>query len=176
MMFKMFPYLGFTRKWGRISTQDFAGHFKNPFLREAFSVAFAADIPDMPMIAMLMTLAWLHQKMAGYPLRGALEFARAIERGYLDLGGEIHYKSRVIKILVENDKATGVQPADGTEHRSHIVISAADGHSTIFDMLDGKYINDKIKGYYDNLPLFPPKGLTCQDCYNPVIGKLINTG
>jgi phytoene dehydrogenase-like protein len=23
-------------------------------------------------------------------------------------------------------------------------------------MLEGKYINDKIKGYYDNLPLFPP--------------------
>ncbi len=111
MMFKMFPCLGFTRKWGRISTQDFAGHFKNPFLREAFSVAFAADILDMPMIAMLMTLAWLHQKTAGYPLRGTLKFARAIERGYLDMGDKIHYKSRVIKILVENDKAKGVQPA-----------------------------------------------------------------
>ena len=46
--------------------------------------------------------------------------------------------------------------ADGSEHRGDIVISAADGHTTIFDMLEGKYVNDKIKGYYDELPLFPP--------------------
>jgi len=154
MMFKMFPYLRFMRKWGRISTQDFAKRFKNPFLCEAFPLTF--DLPDFPMIAMLMTFAWLHQKTAGYPLGGSLEFARAIERRYLNLGGEIHYGSPVTKILAENDQAVGVRLADGTEHRSDIVISAADGHTTIFDMLDGKYINDKIEGYYDNLPPFSP--------------------
>ncbi|NIO08539.1 MAG: NAD(P)/FAD-dependent oxidoreductase, partial [Deltaproteobacteria bacterium] len=37
-----------------------------------------------------------------------------------------------------------------------IVISAADGHTTIFDMLEGKYVNEKIRGYYDQLPIFPP--------------------
>jgi len=155
MMFKMFPFLRFMKKWGRISTQDFARRFKNPFLREAFTVVFS-DFPDMPMLAMLMTLAWLHQKTAGYPVGGSLEFAQAIERRYLNLGGEIHYKSPVTKILVENDQAVGVQLAEGTEHPSDIVISAADGHTTIFDMLEGKYINDKIQGYYDKLPIFPP--------------------
>ena len=45
--------------------------------------------------------------------------------------------------------------ADGTEHLGDIIISAADGHATIFDMLEGKYINDKIRGYYDELPIFP---------------------
>ncbi len=153
LMFKMFPYLRFMKKWKRISTRDFAKRFKNPLLREAFPLTF--DLPDFPMLAMLMTLAWMHQKTAGYPLGGSLEFARAIERRYLDLGGEIRYKSRVAKILVEDDRAVGVRLADGTEHRSDIVISAADGHTTIFNMLDGRYINDKIRGYYDQLPLFP---------------------
>ena len=46
--------------------------------------------------------------------------------------------------------------ADGSEHRSNIVISAADGHTTIFDMLEGKYLNEEIQGYYDKLPIFPP--------------------
>ncbi|MFL7794286.1 MAG: phytoene desaturase family protein, partial [Anaerolineae bacterium] len=36
------------------------------------------------------------------------------------------------------------------------VISAADGHATIFDMLEGKYVNDTIKGYYDTWPIFQP--------------------
>jgi len=154
MMFKMFPYLRFMRKWGKISIQDFAQRFKNPFLREVFPLIL--NLPDFPMMTLLLTLAWLHQKTAGYPLGGSLEFARAIERRYLELGGEIHYKSPVVKILVENDRAVGVRLADGNEHRSDIVISAADGRTTIFDMLEGKYVNEEIRGYYDKLPIFPP--------------------
>jgi phytoene dehydrogenase-like protein len=49
-----------------------------------------------------------------------------------------------------------VRLSDGTEHRADVVISAADGRATIFDMLDGRYVNDTIKGYYETMPLFPP--------------------
>jgi phytoene dehydrogenase-like protein len=48
----------------------------------------------------------------------------------------------------------GIRLADGSEQRGDIVISAADGHATIFDMLGGKYINDTIRGYYDKMPIF----------------------
>ena len=154
LLSKMFPFLKVMRKWKRISVQGFAKRFSDPFLREAFPLSF--DLPDFPMMGMLMTLAWMHNKAAGYPIGGSLEFSRAIEGRYLGLGGEIHYRSPVSKILTESDQAIGVRLADGTEHRSDIVVSAADGHSTIFDMLEGKYINDKIRGYYDKLPVFPP--------------------
>ncbi|NIO67819.1 MAG: NAD(P)/FAD-dependent oxidoreductase, partial [Anaerolineales bacterium] len=143
--------------WGEITIQDVAQRFKNPFLRQAFPFIFnLQNPPDFPIMAVMTTFAWMDQKTAGYPVGGSLELARAVERRYLALGGEIHYKSRVVKILVENDRAVGVRLADGSEHRSDIVISAADGHTTIFDMLDGKYINDKIQGYYDKLPLYSP--------------------
>lgn len=154
MMVNMVPFLGLMRKWGKFTIQDFAQRFRNPFLREAFPLAF--DLPDFSMVAVLMTFAWLHSKNAGYPIGGSLEFARSIERRYLDLGGQIHYKSPVTRILVENDRAVGVRLADVTEHHSDIVISAADGRTTIFDMLEGKYIDDKIRNYYEQLPIFPP--------------------
>jgi phytoene dehydrogenase-like protein len=157
MMGKMLPYLKFWRKWGKITLQDFAQRFKNPFLRQVFPLAVNLQHPpDFPMLAFLMTLAWMDQKTAGYPVGGSLELARAIERRYLALGGEIHYKSRVVKILVANNRAVGVRLADGSEHHSDIVISAADGHTTIFTMLDGQYINDKIQSYYNKLPLYHP--------------------
>jgi phytoene dehydrogenase-like protein len=152
-IFKMTPRTGFMRKWGSISIQEFSKRFQNPFLRETLPLFF--DLPDFPMMAMLMTLAWMHQKVAGYPVGGSLAFSRAIEKRYLDLGGEIHYKSRVAKILVEDNEAAGVKLVDGTEHRSDFVISAADGHATIFDMLDGKYVDDTVNGYYEKLPVFP---------------------
>ena len=94
---KMFPFLKLMKKWGAVLMLDFGQRFKNPFLREVFPLTF--DLPDFPMISLLSTLAWLHQKTAGYPLGGSLEFALAIEKRYRKLGGEIHYKSPVVKIL-----------------------------------------------------------------------------
>ena len=151
---KMLPVLGTFGKYGKLSVESFVQRFSDPFLREAFQRVF--DLPDFPMMGVLMTLAWMHNQNAGYPIGGSLEFARAIERRYLDLGGEIRYNSRVSKILVENDRAVGVRLSDGTEHRADAVISAADGHATIFDMLEAKYVDDKIRGYYDQLPIFAP--------------------
>lgn len=157
MMLKMRPYLMFVRKWGRLTIQDFAQRFKNPFLRQVFPLCVnLQNGPDFPILGFLQSLAWMDQKTAGFPVGGSLEFARSIERRHLALGGEIHYGSRVNKILVENNRAVGVRLDDGSEQRSDIVISAADGYTTIFDMLDGKYINDKIQGYYDELPVTPP--------------------
>jgi len=151
---KMLPFLKIMQSWKGISIQDFAQEFKDPFLQKVFPLIF--NLPDFPMMAVLMTLAWMHQKSAGFPEGGSLEFSRAIERRYLNLGGEIHYRSPVNKIRVQNGKSVGVRLADGTEHRGDIVISAADGHSTIFQMLDGKYISKKVQKYYEQLPLFPP--------------------
>ena len=153
LLFKMLPYLGVMRKWGRLTMTDFARRFKNPLLRNAWEQVW---MPEFSSVFMLMTIAMMHRKTAGYVLGGSMKLSRAIEKRYLDLGGEIKYKSRVSKILVEKDRAVGVKLADGSEHRADYVISAADGHATIFEMLEGKYINDKIRGYYDKMPIFQP--------------------
>jgi phytoene dehydrogenase-like protein len=153
-IFQMIPFMLTMARYRKTSVQDFSRRFRDPFLRRALTALW--DMPDFPIIGLMMTLAWMHQHDAGYPIGGSLEFARAIERRYHDLGGEMHYKSRVAKILVEDDHAVGVRLTDGSEHRADIVISAADGHATIFDMLEGKYINDTIKGYYETLPIFQP--------------------
>jgi len=133
---KMRPYLKVLKKWGKVEIQDVPLRFKNSFLREVFPYVFnLQNPPTFPMLAILTNFAWMHQKTFGYPIGGSLEFARVLEQRYLALGGKIHYKSEVVKILVENDQVVGVRLADGSEHHSDIVISAADGHTTIFEML-----------------------------------------
>jgi phytoene dehydrogenase-like protein len=141
-------------RYGRLPVSTFAARFHDPFLRQALASTF--DMPDFPVAAMLMTLAWMNSRDAGYPVGGSLAFARAIEHRYLDLGGQIHYRSRVGQVLVENDRAVGVRLADGSEHRADVVISCADGHATIWDMLGGKYLDDTVRGYYERLPIFQP--------------------
>ncbi len=77
----------------------------------------------------------------------------------MSLGGEIAYHSKVKKIIVKDNVAAGIQLEDGPEHFADVVVSAADGYSTIFGMLDGKYQNQTIKSYYKAYPKTQPFGL-----------------
>ncbi|MGZ7132126.1 MAG: phytoene desaturase family protein [Halobacteriota archaeon] len=134
-------------KWTRINLQQYATRFTDPFLRKAFPTLMY-DVDITPMLFLLNFLASMHQRDLGWPIGGSLEFSKAIAERYRALGGTLHQKSRVTTILVENDRAVGVVLADGTEHRADIVVSNADGRTTIFDMLGGRYTNERIRAYY----------------------------
>jgi phytoene dehydrogenase-like protein len=149
---KMMPFVGPLAKWGLLSARDFAAKFKDPFLRRAVPQMFAW--PDIPMMAGLSLLAYMHTQNAGFPAGGSLEFARAIERRYLELGGEIHYKAQVEKILIEDGRVRGVRLYNDEIHPGDVVISAADGRSTLFDLLGEDFLPKKIKRLYDgHLPV-----------------------
>lgn len=148
------PLMFIIPRYYRTEMREYAGRFRHSFLRQAPVSTF--DVDGFPVMAAVPMLACMHMGDAGYPVGGSLAFARNIEQRYLDLGGELQYGARVQKILVEDDRAVGVRLDDGTEHRAEWVISAADGRSTIFDLLDGEHINDDIAGYYENLPIFSP--------------------
>ena len=141
-------------QYASITIEELGRRFQDPFLRDAIGNFFG--YPDFPAHALLLMLAYMHAKSAGFPEGGSLEFIRAIERRLLALGGEITYRVRVKKIIVENDTARGVELENGEKHYADHVISAADGHATIFDLLDGRYASAEVRGYYDTLPVFRP--------------------
>jgi phytoene dehydrogenase-like protein len=154
MLGAMLPYMGLFGKWGRITMRDFAARLKNPLLAEAMTHVFW---PDAAAFFFIATLAWMWRRNAGYTIGGSLALSQRVEKRYRELGGEITYGARVEKILVEGGRAVGVRLADGTEHRADFVVSAADGRTTIFDMLEGRYVDDKVRGYYaGELPIFEP--------------------
>jgi phytoene dehydrogenase-like protein len=99
-------------------------------------------------------ISWMYNK-SGYPIGGSLELAKSIEKRYLSLRGKINYNSKVVKIITENNIATGIKLENGNTHAADIIISAADGHYTIFEMLEGKYVNQEISDMYNNMELFP---------------------
>jgi phytoene dehydrogenase-like protein len=75
--------------------------------------------------------------------------ALALEKHYKQLGGQVHYQAKVQKVLVENGQAVGVRFEDGSEQRADVVVSAADGHTTIFKLLEGKFTDKKIRERYE---------------------------
>lgn len=152
-MVKMIPVVRFMKRWSKVTVGEFVGHYQNPRLRELFLLAFP---PEGSMVMVNMVLGWQHAQTAGYIIGGALPLAAALERRYRELGGEIRYRSRVDEILVEGNRAVGVRLSDGSEQRAEWVISAADGRTTIFDMLGGRFTDAKIRERYENPNLFAP--------------------
>ena len=155
---KMIPLLGALIKYSKITLKDYAEKFIDPFLRKAFAT-MQYDIPEIPVVVSLIFLATLNNGDGGWPIGGSMAISKNIEKRYLELGGEIAYRSKIVKIIVEKDKAVGVQLQDGSQHSAEVIVSAADGRSTIFSMLDGKYVNDLIQSYYNAVPKTQAFGL-----------------
>ncbi len=128
--------------------------FKAPVLLHCFNSMFGER--NFSALAFIMMLGWFDQKNAGYLIGGSLPLSRRMEEHYRSLGGKINTGKKVIKILVENDSATGILLSDGTIVKGDYVISAADGHATIYDMLGGRYISKEIKNAYETWELFTP--------------------
>lgn len=140
------------QEWMKLTSEDFAKQFKDPLLKEAFMQMW---IPEFSVLFMLFTFAYLHNKNAGYPIGGSKPLALALESKYKELGGIIHYKKRVSRIITEGNRATDIILSDGTEHKAGRIISAADGHATLFDMLEGKYGDEKSREPYEKWKVFP---------------------
>ena len=143
---------GKMQRWMKLTATDFSQRFTDPVLKQAFMEIW---IPEFSMFFMLFTFAYLHNRNAGYPVGGSMPMSKSMEKRYIDLGGEINYKKRVAKILTGEGKATGIILEDGTRFDADRVISAADGYSTLFNMLDEKYIDEKTREPYEKWLLFP---------------------
>jgi phytoene dehydrogenase-like protein len=153
---KMLPLLGMMNKYGGMEARDY---FKNlRFRNEKLNFFLNSIFGDMEFsaLAFLMMLAWFGQKNAGYPIGGSLPFSTRMTEKFKNLGGKLTLGDKVQKIIVKEHKAIGVVLEDGEEIRADYVISAADGYSTIFNMLEGKYVSPEIKIAYETWTLFTP--------------------
>ncbi len=152
-LWQMFPLMKYFSGAYSRKISDFVKDLKTPWLKDFFCSIF---LPESPVWFIMMILALMADRQCAFLARGCLDFVLSIERHYRGLGGEVTYKSTVDKILVENNRAVGVRLADGKEYRADYVISSGDSYNTIFNLLDGKYVNDKIKKRHESWALSRP--------------------
>ena len=158
MVGSMLPFFGIFKKYGKVTLQDFAERFQNPFLRDAVRLFLDSPGWPMPRFPMSAMAGFIESSIleAGVPLGGSQKVVYRMIDHYKNMGGEINYKSRVKDILVENDKAAGIRLENGTAHRADVVVWAGDGHTAIFDILGGRYLDDELRDMYDNwVPVKP---------------------
>jgi phytoene dehydrogenase-like protein len=153
---KMLPVFNVIRKFGRMTCGEYFKklNFKSERIKTIFFAMYGNR--DFSALAFIFMLGWYHQKNAGYIKGGSFPLAQRMVDKFGKLGGTISLKKKVEKIIVENNVAKGVLLTDGTKISADYVIGAADGYSTIFNMLDGKFISKEIDYAYKNWELFTP--------------------
>ncbi|MCG5212816.1 phytoene desaturase family protein [Streptosporangium sp. KLBMP 9127] len=139
--------------WRTAATQmhTFADRFQDPLLRRAFRNIFFQDHEIFPLLPYLFNMASAYNNNAGFPQGGSLGLSRSIEERYTSLGGVITYRARAERILVEDGRAVGVELRNGSRHYADHVVSACDGYTTIYGLLDGRYTSPRIDKLYNDL-------------------------
>jgi len=134
-------------RWGGVTLEAFAQRFTDPFLRCALPMI----IYDWPKVPALMALSFLGRASVGdlgWPEGGSQALSVALADRFRELGGGIRYQMKVRSILVEDGRAVGVRLDDGSEERADVIVSNANGHATIFEMLGGQFTTRAIRACY----------------------------
>jgi phytoene desaturase len=134
----------FTGKYAR-SMADFTRNCSDSWLRSVLNNLF---LPEVPVWFVCLILALLVQGDLGYIKNGCPDLVQSLEKRFESLGGELTTNALVGEILVEDGRACGLRLAGGQVLRAGAVISAADGHSTLFNMLAGRFTDkDALRRY-----------------------------
>jgi len=142
----------FAGKYAR-SMDDFTRDCSDPWLRSVLNNLF---LPGVPVWFVCLILALLAQGDLGYIKKGCPDLVQSLEKQFESLGGELATNALVEEILVEDGRACGLRLANGEILRAGAVISAADGHSTLFHMLGaGRYTDKAAQRRYAEWKLTP---------------------
>ena len=145
------PYLLLLEQLSKMTCAEYGMRFNDPLIRAFFA---GGDSGRLSVLALFFSLAWMNNRDAEYPIGGSQAVIRLIVEKLLSLGGQLSCGAKVEKILVENDTAVGVQLTGGEKIAADWVISAADGHATIYDLLQGRYKNSDTDQIYQELEPF----------------------
>jgi all-trans-retinol 13,14-reductase len=89
---------------------------------------------------------------------GGRSMVEALQSVIEDGGGEVRLRSKVERIIIEGERAVGVELASGEELRSPIVLSNADAKRTFLKMVGEEHLSpdfaQRVKDYRMALPLF----------------------
>jgi len=146
------PYLPTLLKFSKMTGKEYASRFSDRLIQSFFA---SGEMEQMSAIALVISLAWMNAGNAGYSIGGSQAIIRLIQKKLQELGGEIRLGARAKRIVVEGDSATGVELTSGEFIPADWIISAADGHATIFELLEGRYADDLTKSQYATRRTFP---------------------
>ncbi|GAB4536219.1 MAG: NAD(P)/FAD-dependent oxidoreductase [Anaerolineales bacterium] len=135
-------------RWARRSGLDLiAAHVSDPVL-QGILMGQSGDHGMPPsQVSAFVHAGITHHYLNGawYPRGGGFAIPRAFVRALKRAGGEIMLNARVVRILLQDGRVTGIRLADGQEISASRVISNADPGVTFGTLLAGEAISPRLR-------------------------------
>lgn len=140
------------KAYGGIDTIELGNRFQHPLIQQAL-VDYMP--PGHQAYAFLVSYATVTSGNGDVPAGGSLAMAMRISKKYQELGGVLCTNSPVKKVLMKDQKATGLLLSDGKEIAADYVVCACDTDYTYRKLLDKNYMPKSLKKLYENRKLYP---------------------
>ena len=131
-----------------------AGHIKDPKLKAIVSSLWGYfGLPPSRLASMYYALPLSGYLAQGgyYPVGKSQKISSALAKFIEDRRGKVLLKTRVEKVLLKDQAATGVRTADGKEYLGKVVVSNASAYETFHKMVGAE---DFLKAYLARLDGF----------------------
>ena len=111
-------------------------YFKSDTVRASMSLqSYFVGLPPALCPGYLAFLAYSEHEGIFYPRGGMGAIPEGVAKAYREFGGEIKFDARVKKVLLDGDRACGVELADGTQIRSKMVVSNINAKTLYLDLV-----------------------------------------
>ena len=136
----------------KIMYDEYGKRFKNAHLRYLFANYMA---PGYNLMSMLYMLSHVMNKDGGVPIGGSTGMSKRMAEYYEQLGGIIRYNSEAERIIVENDRAVGVELKNGVKLSSDWVVSSTAAEHCLKKLLGGAYKVNKMEKRWADRRTYP---------------------
>ena len=140
------------KEYGKLNCRQLAERFHNPTIRKLMQDYLPADYTAYSFLVSYATMA---SGNGNIPLEGSLAMTMRIVKKFQEMGGLLHTNTPVKKIIIEKNKATGIELEDGTIVKADEVISAVDLSFLFNKLIDRKYMPKTLKKAYKNREAYP---------------------
>lgn len=140
------------KEYGEISLQDLADRFHHPLLKMLFAEYMPKEYTAYSLLVSYGTMASGNGEL---PMGGSLAMSNRIVNRFLELGGRLHLNMPVKRVILEGNRAKGIELESGECHTGDYVISAVDTME-LFSALIGREKMDSVwKKPYENMEGYP---------------------
>ena len=140
------------KEYGKISLSELAEKFKTPVMKKLMTDYLPKEYTAYSFLVSYATMASGNGKI---PLKGSLAMTLRIAEKFKEMGGRIFTNAPAKRIVIEGNRATGLELADGTVVEADEVITAVDTAFLYGNLIDKKYMPKDLKKAYENRKAYP---------------------
>lgn len=125
------------------SLEELGNKFKNKGLKELFT--YVLDNPKYNCHAFYYTMGTLSKNDAGTLEGGSFDLSNRVKEKFISLGGKLFLNSPVKRIVIEGNKASGIELENGKFIESDYIIAATDIYHTFSKLIGNAYMSEDYK-------------------------------